>query len=51
VRALWAGQGLDMITSIQSPAAIMASIVGQAVACIEAAQRLLIRSSSSGEQH
>jgi nitronate monooxygenase len=51
VRALWAGQGLDMITSIQSPAAIMASIVGRAVACIEAAQRLLIQSSSSGGQH
>ncbi len=42
VRPLWAGQGLDMITSIESPAAIIADVIGQAVTCIERAQRQLV---------
>ncbi len=42
VRPLWAGQGLDMITSIQSPAAIIADIISKAVGCISGAQRHLV---------
>ncbi|HQZ32806.1 MAG TPA: nitronate monooxygenase [Ilumatobacteraceae bacterium] len=44
VRPLWAGQGLDMITSIQSPAAIMADIISQAVGCINDVRRKLVES-------
>lgn len=40
-----------MITGIQSPAAIMAGIISQAVACIEGAQQLLVETTSSGNQH
>ncbi len=44
VRPLWAGQGLDMITSIQSPAAIIADVISQAVSCINDARRKLVES-------
>lgn len=41
VRPVWAGQGLDLIRSIESPAAIISSIIGQAVERLESSSQML----------
>jgi len=41
VRPVWAGQGLDVIRSIESPAAIISRIIGQAVERLEVSSRML----------
>jgi nitronate monooxygenase len=41
VRPLWAGEGLDLITEIDSPAAIVADVITEAAARIRASRGLL----------
>jgi len=43
VRPLWAGEGLDLIASIDSPASIVFNAVAEAAHCIMASQQFLIR--------
>lgn len=47
VRPLWAGEGLDLITAIETPAAIVESTVAQAVACLRAGHDLI----AQGAEH
>ena len=47
VRPLWAGEGLDLITAIETPASIVAEVVADAAARISNAQRLLVETVSS----
>ena len=48
VRPLWAGEGLDLITAIETPASIIATVVDEAVRRLIAGQRLIQRSASGG---
>jgi nitronate monooxygenase len=41
MRPLWAGEGVDLVHSIESAADVVASVVAQAVSQLRAAQRLL----------
>lgn len=43
VRPLWAGEGLDLIAGIESPASIVVNVVAEAAHCIMASQQFLIR--------
>lgn len=42
VRPLWAGEGLDLITGIETPAAIVRSVVAQAIECLRTAGSLVV---------
>jgi hypothetical protein len=41
MRPLWAGEGIDLVHSIETAADVVASVVAQAVGQLRSSQRLL----------